>query len=196
MSYDYESPLDTLNRMAFDQKITLGTRNSIDWLLKKVKSLRIDQKKLMRDNERLTPYSFIGGMFLYAYDPKWKATLPYYDTFPLVIPIGPAKGGFYGLNLHYLHPRARYVFLNKIIGYVNNGKLNETTRFKLTYDLLIKIPKLREFQPCLKHYLSDHIKSQFLKIDAEDWWIAPALPVAKFKKASQETVWSQSMSRR
>jgi hypothetical protein len=190
------SIIDQLNTELYNKRLTLGTRKANDWLISRVKKLSINPSMLMKDTDRLRKEFYFGSMLLFYYDPKWKATLPYYDTFPLVIPIGPAKGGFYGLNLHYLHPRARYVFLNKIIGYVNNGKLNETTRFKLTYDLLIKIPKLREFQPCLKHYLSDHIKSQFLKIDAEDWWIAPALPVAKFKKASQETVWSQSMSRR
>ena len=48
-----------------------------------------------------------GDMYLYLYDPKTKDALPYYDTAPLVIPFRSAKGGFYGMNLHYLPPMMR-----------------------------------------------------------------------------------------
>jgi hypothetical protein len=41
----------------------------------------------------------VGSMQMFFYDPKTKETLPYYDTFPLVVVVGPAEGGFYGLNL-------------------------------------------------------------------------------------------------
>ena len=40
------------------------------------------------------------NMFVYA--PKFAKKLPYYDTFPLIMYLKPAKGGFYGLNFHYL----------------------------------------------------------------------------------------------
>ena len=40
------------------------------------------------------------NMFIYA--PKFAKKLPYYDTFPLIMYLKPAKGGFYGLNFHYL----------------------------------------------------------------------------------------------
>ena len=39
---------------------------------------------------------------MFVYDPKTKAKLPFYDTFPLVLPIDTFRGGFIGLNFHYL----------------------------------------------------------------------------------------------
>ena len=54
-------------------------------------------------------------MNMFFYDPKHKDTLPYYDRFPLSVIIGPAKGGFYGLNLHYLPPVLRAKMLDALM---------------------------------------------------------------------------------
>ena len=51
---------------------------------------------------------------------KHKETLPFYDSFPLVIIIGKAKGGFLGMNLHYLPPTLRAKFLDALME--NAGK--------------------------------------------------------------------------
>ena len=55
-----------------------------------------------------------GDMVMYTYNPKLKDVLPYYDAFPLTIVVGPAKDGFYGINLHYLPPKVRAIFLDKL----------------------------------------------------------------------------------
>jgi hypothetical protein len=57
------------------------------WLKSKVPSLRPTRGELMRDRERFRNKSIIGRMYFYYYDPKTKDSLPYYDRFPLVIPI-------------------------------------------------------------------------------------------------------------
>ena len=44
----------------------------------------------------------IVNLNMFIYSPKFAKTLPYYDTFPLVMPLELAEGGFYGLNFHYL----------------------------------------------------------------------------------------------
>ena len=44
----------------------------------------------------------VGKMYMFSYDPKTKADLPYYDTVPLVIITEPMPNGFSGINLHYL----------------------------------------------------------------------------------------------
>ena len=48
-----------------------------------------------------------GSMYFFEYDPKHKATLPYYDRFPLIFPINKVKGGILGMNMHYLPPKMR-----------------------------------------------------------------------------------------
>ena len=94
-------------------------------------------------------------MVMYTYNPKLKETLPYYDTFPLTIVVGPAKDGFYGINLHYLPPKVRAIFLDKLGDIASNQKFNATTRFKITYKLLMATKNYKYFKPCFKHYLTE-----------------------------------------
>ena len=75
----------------------------------------------------------IGSMQMFYYDPKYKETLPYYDRFPLSIIVKPAKGGFLGLNLHYLPPILRAQFLDALM---------ETVTSKKSEDAKFQLPKL------------------------------------------------------
>jgi len=134
----------------------------------------------------------LGSMMMFFYDPKHKDKLPYYDTFPLVIPVEKADGGFKGLNLHYIPPVLRAKFLDSLLDVVNNKKYNESTRFTLTYRLLKGASKYRYFQPCFKHYLLEHVKSRFAQVPAPEWEIATFLPTASWKKASAGRVYSDS----
>ena len=82
----------------------------------------MNRDKLLRDDalelksKPVTRTGPQGNMYMFFYDPKYKETLPYYDGFPLIIMLGPAKGGFMGLNLHYLPPAVRARLLDIIIG--------------------------------------------------------------------------------
>ena len=105
---------------------------------------------------------------MFFYDPKTKDTLPYYDYFPLVIVVGPAKGGFYGLNLHYLPPVLRAKMLDALMEIGTRGKgANET--FALTYRTLQRVSKLKYYKPCFKHYLNAHVQSKFSEVEAPEW---------------------------
>jgi len=128
-------------------------------------------------------------MNFFFYDPKHKDTLPYYDSFPLVIVVGPAKDGFYGLNLHYLPPLLRAKFLDNLLEVTNNKKFDETTRFQLTYEMLQGTTKMKEFQPCFKHYLTKHVRSRFARVPAAEWEIATFLPAANWQKKSASQVY-------
>lgn len=191
-TYLSESIITKLSDELFDINYTLGTRRATDWMIRKLKTIQVNRNQLMRDNERLTDRTFIGGLFFYFYDPKWKHELPYYDTFPLVIPLKMNKDGFDGLNLHYISPRERTAFLRQLAGYTNNVKYDETTRFRLTYQLLTQVSALDSFKPCYKRYLWGHVRSQFLNIDAHEWYIAALLPVANFVKKTERQVWRES----
>jgi hypothetical protein len=125
---------------------------------------------------------FIGGLFFFLYDPKHKDTLPYYDKFPVVIPIEIYQDGFLGLNLHYLEVDKRKVLLNYLLKY----KTKSSTRnyLKLSYQVLKSASKIRGFDVCIKRYLTGHIKSRLVKVNDEDWEKAALLPVQKFAKSS------------
>ena len=179
---------------AFRKGITPRTRESREWFRKKVQQLtRVNRSQLIRNPEvKETNTQRYGSMIMFTYDPKLKDKLPYYDTFPLVIPVEPAKGGFRGLNLHYLPPVLRAKFLDSLLETTNNDKYDESTRFRLTYNLLKGAARYRYFRPCIKHYLLEHVKSRFAEVASPEWEIATFLPIARWQKQSANRVYSES----
>jgi hypothetical protein len=189
----------TLEIEAFRAGITPRTQESREWFRKKAQTLRrVNRNQLMKEEElelrnRVgTKGNLVGKMYMFFYDPKLKKELPYYDAFPLVIVIGPAKGGFMGLNLHYLPPTLRARFLDSLLDITNNKKYDETTRFQLSYGLLKRAAKYKFFKPCIKHYLNDHVRSRFALVPSPEWEIATFLPTADWRKASASKVYSDS----
>jgi len=133
----------------------------------------------------------LGDMFMYHYDPKWKKELPYYDTFPLVIPINFAPNGFLGLNLHYLSPDLRLIFINRLIR-LTTVKLDQNTKLAVTYSILKDSQDLNMHIPCLKRYLSSHVQGRMMRIFPHEWIFAANIPTDAFQKASKGTVWADS----
>ena len=85
---------DRLEREAFRGGIQARTKESMRWFRQRVSTLKsVNRTELMRD-ARQRKRQIFGDMYMYMYDPKHKRTLPYYDRFPLCIPVEPAKGGF------------------------------------------------------------------------------------------------------
>lgn len=136
--------------------------------------------------------SDIGKMFMYYYDPKLKDVLPFYDTFPLCIPIELYHDGFLGLNLHYLPPKMRANLFNALYETVSNDKYDKTTRLRLNYRLLKGASRFSGYEQCVKRYLFNHVRSNFLYVDPENWDMALMLPTERFSGARKQTVWSQS----
>ena len=154
---------------------------------------RVNRRQLMnQDPVELRNRGILGNMYMYFYDPKTKDTLPYYDSFPLTIVVGPATGGFYGLNLHYLPPVLRARMLDGLMDITNNKNYDETTKFQIRYNMLQRTSKLKYFKPCFKHYLNEHVRSRFALVPAPEWEIATFLPTADFQKSSKATVYRDS----
>jgi len=134
-----------------------------------------------------------GKMICYFYDAKHKDTLPYWDKFPVIFPIELYKDGFLGINLHYLPPVFRARLMDKLYDLLNNQKYNETSKLKLSYDILKTASKFSYFKPCIKRYLYSHIKSHMVEIDIKEWETVAFLPLARFQKESQRKVWDDSI---
>ncbi len=135
--------------------------------------------------------SFIGSMQLFAYDPKTKRELPYYDRFPLIFMVDITRDGFTGINMHYLPAAGRATLMDAL--YDIAGK--EGSSLNLSYQLLKSTQRLRLFQPCFKRYLNSHVRSNFATIDRENWNVALFLPLARFEKASATQVQAESMKK-
>jgi len=153
----------------------------------------VNRRKLLKD-----PFveprnrARVGSMYMYFYNPKHEATLPYYDLFPLTIMVQPVRGGFHGLNLHYLPLPLRARLFDGLIDITNNKKYDESTRFKLSYDLLKSAQKLKFFKPCYKHYLYSQIEGRVAMLDSAAWEMALFLPTEQFRKATKSAVWKDS----
>ena len=131
-------------------------------------------------------------MYMFKYDPKLKNELPYYDVFPLIFPIGPADGGFLGLNMHYLPLNYRAKLMDALYQTTNNKTFDETTKLKINYSILKKATVMNYYKPCIKHYLFGHVRSNFIYMKPEEWDIALFLPTARFMKATEKQVWADS----
>jgi len=189
-----------LELQAFRAGVTPRTKESRDWFMNKAKNMRnINRQALIKEDpltqrtalKNLSRTGLVGTMQMFFYDPKHKEKLPFYDLFPLVIVVGPAEGGFYGLNLHYLPPILRAKMLDALME-TANMKAGEDAKFQITYKRLQAISKLKYYEPCFKHYLTKHVKSKFAEVPMPEWEIATFLPTADFEKASKTTIYRDS----
>lgn len=189
------SLFDTLQAGAQRAGVQARTKDSQKWFRKKAQELVMPNRKALLKDDALerTGRNIAGNMYMYFYDPKHKATLPYYDRFPLTIMVDAAPGGFYGLNLHYLNYGVRARFLDELMNLAPKNVKDTTRLVKLRYDLLQGVKKYKEFKPCFKHYLGKHVVSQFSRVPMTDWEIAIFLPVEQFKKKSKTSIWNESL---
>lgn len=148
---------------------------------------------VMRDDpSQLKSRIIVGRLYMFVYDPKTKETLPYYDRFPLVFPFERKQDGFLGLNLHYLPYQLRIRLLTRLMVLASNQKMDDTTRLKLSWQLLSGASKFALAKPCVKRYLLNHVRSQFREVEAQDWATAMLLPVERFRRANPAEVWADS----
>jgi hypothetical protein len=173
-----------------------ASKKSRSWFAQQVlllRSQRITPEKVMRSNPtQMKQQIYPGFLYMFAYDPKYKDTLPYYDRFPLVFPYSRFSGGFIGLNMHYLPYPMRITLLDRLMTFANNDKMNETTKLKYSWQLIEGASRYSLAKPCIKQYLMDHVESPFRKIESKDWATAMLLPVEQFTKATREQVWTDS----
>ena len=181
---------DKWEQEAFRAGVQARTQQSMDWFKTRVGGLNVSRQNLIRQGPQRSR-RIMGAMMMFTYDPKHKKTLPFYDRFPLCIPVQKAKGGFHGLNLHYLQPSIRAQFLDALYDTRTNDKFDLSTKMQLEYQLLKGSSRLRYFKPCFKHYLTKHIQGTFLLVEPQDWEIAIFLPTESFRKQGKTSVWSQ-----
>ena len=153
----------------------------------------VNEKSLMRgDTDRIRSQPTIGHMYMFYYDAKHKETLPYFDRFPMIFPYKKVRGGFMGINLHYLPHILRAKLMDSLYDISSNDKYDETTKLRLSYDILSGAAKYKWFKPCIKHYLTSQVRSRFLYVYPAEWDIALFLPLERFQGATKSKVWADS----
>lgn len=187
----------------FDQLLVKGIKSgqmparsstAREWFRDKAQSLgKVSESSILRDStERLKNRTTIGKMFFFMYDAKHKATLPYYDKFPLIFPVDRTPNGFTGLNFHYLPLQLRAQLMDALYDITNNDRYDETTKLKMSYGVLKGAEKFSLFRPTFKRYLNSQVRSRFIQIEPAEWDIALFLQTEQFIGASKTKVWADS----
>lgn len=136
-----------------------------------------------------------GKLYAYMYDAKHKDTLPFWDKFPLIIYLGLGKQGsstlMYGLNLHYIPPKARQQFLEELLKqYANTPTITNKTKLKINWS---QVKGFAGADKMIKAYLPGHIKGSLIEIKPADWANVVMLPLQSFqskgKRYSANAVW-------
>jgi len=165
-----ETFLTELKSMKRDT-IARNSRRSKNWFKNKITKGKFDKKYI-----KSRP-SF-GGVYTFVYSPKYQKTLPYWDRNPLIVVIDHYAGGFLGLNFHYLPPKLRAIFMDKLLDFRRGFR--DKARIKVNYGQLKSMSKLRYYKPTIKRYLTSHMRSKLILIPEEEWKEMLLLPYAKF----------------
>jgi len=192
-----ESYLDKLKDAIRTDQVAAKARAAGNWFRSIVNRTRGQfssetPEKILSRQESTVSSSVLGKMYFYSYNPKWKNELPWYDTFPLVFPIEKYNDGFLGLNFHYLAPKHRAILMDQLKMFANNKKYDETTKLKLTYNMLKGFTKIKRAKPTVHRYLTSNVRSKYVLVNADEWEVALFLPVERFRKASKKKVWAHS----
>ena len=187
-----------------------GRELSMRWYRQKVQDLlpKPQVRQMIREgvkNQKVTVRPNFGTMNLFYYRPKGAAKLPYYDIFPLVIPIGRRlNDGFVGLNFHYLSVPQRWLLLERLSMFQVPSELDSFDTEEGAGEVMAlfwsKIRRKRGVKTIVKRYLTKYVQSRFLKIELSEMLIALSIPMERFytgkwggrKKYISEKVYRQT----
>lgn len=134
-----------------------------------------------------------GKLYAYIYDAKHKDTLPYWDKYPLIIYLGLGKHNLmYGLNLHYIPPKARQQFLEELLKqYASTPTITNSTKLKIDWT---KVKGFAGADVMIKAYIPGNIKGPLVEIKPSDWANVVMMPLQQFmskgKRYSAQKVWT------
>jgi len=194
---------DGIFQELLDRSISYGyipeqTRLAREWMQREARGSIVGRSGSTMRSELLTESSLssisvsrirVGRPVMFMYDAKGKKDLPYFDQFPVIVPISVGVGRFIGLNLHYLDYRRRAILLDGLY------RVRESdNRFAIDYSKLMKgISRFPGFKPTIHSYLRGHIRSRVVEISPIGWTLCFFLPVAHFNNGvDQRRVWRDS----
>lgn len=129
-------------------------------------------------------------IYAQIYIPKYKNEpnkLPFYDEFPLFIPISFQKGRIFAFNIHYLKPENRKIFIKNYVNYLST-KTRAFYSLKATHpidlnnvnDKLIRSwgetymnhfmesHRSSVLKVCIRSYLPNHIASRIYQLNMNE----------------------------
>lgn len=149
------------------------------------------RNKIIKSSKEKTSKPYAGRMYLFVYDAKYKDILPYWDTNPIIILVGPAEGGFFGINFHYLNMQDRLELLELLVPFQKLVSAKSQRQIKINYQKLLGLSQTK-WKHCFKHYLTGQLHTQLIEIPMNEWVTTVTLPIAHFKGATSQQVWKDA----
>ena len=157
-----------------------------EWFKGKLESIKPGARnKILNAEDRFTDDDsvFVGGVFFFRYDAKTKDRLPMWDKYPLCVPIDRFSDGFLGLNMHYLPKGRRASVINIVRQFKDNKKISNVVRAKAkNWQFMMDSGAggTSMFTTSVKRYLFTHVKSQFIRIQPDEYQKAIQLPLEEW----------------
>lgn len=154
----------------------------------------IDDKEIMPVETLKSPAKIkLGSMLLFVYDAKHKATLEFWDTLPIVIPIARYGDRFLGWNLHYCPYTWRISLAKELMKNISWKKRLTYKDVKSAFESA-KVP-LGFLQLTIRTYLYSHIRSNVKEFNSLNYELAIKEVMPRFKKETEENIYKILMSR-
>lgn len=179
------------------ENIDIATRSATHWLQEHLADVGQLRRDALLSNADSPSVIKPGNIYLFSYNPLTKTDLPFYDMFPVTLCLERRTKGFLGLNLHYLSPYNRAVFLNFLIDFADRTDWNliQMSKILLDYNSAVKNIKskgewaAKAFKASIKQYYFKQFLSGAVRVAPKDWKVVPFLPIDRFVKATREEVY-------
>lgn len=159
----------------------------------------IEFLKLMNSARKLSvPTRVIQGQLVFfKYKPQnetFKDRNTYYDKYPLVLITETRRGGFSGINVHYIDPIHRQFLFDVIMRGLPAIRASEKwrTRLIVNYDRLKAQRKFKFFRPCYRAYTWKGMQRRPVVIPFELWEDMVSSNTMRIEKARPVTVFRDS----
>lgn len=185
---------DIQRRGASIVSLQRSEKQARDWFFREAQKVtHLDPLTIMNPEEQIYKAKVLPGqMFLFMYDAKHKATLPYWDRFPLVFPFHLERDRFLGINLHYLPLELRVKLMDALYEVSFSNQYSTEQRLRINYDILKSASKFKYAKPCIKEYLYNNVRSRFYLIKFDEWSTVAYLPLQRFVGPNKANVYSDS----
>lgn len=146
----------------------------------------VARNKLLNAETRWTDNdsTFVGGLFFFKYNAKTKDKLPVWDKFPMAMIIDRYTDGFLALNMHYLPKGRRAALIGIVNKFKGDNKMSNVVKAQAKNWQYMKNSSggvaTGYMGKTVKRYLFTNVRSQFIRIDPDEYDKAIQLPLEEW----------------
>lgn len=155
-------------------------------------------KLLQKEDKLSVPNRLISGQLVFfKYKPVSESFLrtdKYYDVFPLVMVTEVYRGGFEGVNLHFLDLKHRKFLFDAVMRNLPIAKSQEEwrNRLRIDYDRLDASRRYMFFKPCYRRYLWKGMEKRPVVVPFDMWENMVNAEISRFREVRKPTVYRDS----